>query len=94
MKFIPGRDLRIRPGEVWKKLSEGDLVITSNGRPVALMTRTSADTFDQDLEVLWPTKALTALDRIQRESVRTGRDKITDAEIDAIIQKVRKARRK
>ncbi len=94
MKFIPVRDLRIRPGDVWRKLSKEDLVLTSNGQPVALMTRTSPETLESEIEALERTKALMALDRIQRAAVKSGRDRMTPVEIERVIRAVRKARRK
>ena len=38
MKFISSRELRNRPGLVQKELSnQEDLVLTSNGKPVAIL---------------------------------------------------------
>ncbi len=43
MKFVSSRELRINPGAVWHLLrQEKDLVITSNGKPVAVLVRQSA----------------------------------------------------
>jgi hypothetical protein len=94
MKFIPARDLRIRPGAVWKKLSKDNVVVTSKGKPVALMSRITADTLESEIEALERTQALMALDRMQRAAVKSGRDRMTDAEIEAEIRAVRRARRK
>lgn len=39
MKFITVRDLRARPAKIWEDLGkEENIVITSNGRPLALLT--------------------------------------------------------
>ncbi len=39
MKFLPSRELRLRPGRVWKDLKKArEMVVTANGRPVALLT--------------------------------------------------------
>ena len=39
MKFITVRDLRTSPAKVWKTLpEEKEMVITNNGRPIALLT--------------------------------------------------------
>lgn len=36
MTFVSIRDMRTRPGEVWQQLqAEGDLILTSSGRPFA-----------------------------------------------------------
>lgn len=92
MKFVPARDLRIRPGKVWKSLSaHKEVIVTSNGKPVALMTPVSAETLEEDLEVLRRAKALRALERIQAEAVRSGRSRVSDEEIEAERKAVRKA---
>ncbi len=91
MRFITVRDLRLKPGHVWKLGDkEKDLVITSNGRPVALLTRINAETLDQEISALQRARALVALESLQRESVKKGTDKILSEEIQAEIQKVRK----
>jgi antitoxin (DNA-binding transcriptional repressor) of toxin-antitoxin stability system len=38
MKFLSVRDLRGKSAEMWKKLpAEGEMVITGNGRPIAIL---------------------------------------------------------
>ena len=45
MKFITVRDIRTSPAEIWKQLpEEQEMVITNNGRPIALLTPLSDDT--------------------------------------------------
>ena len=47
MKFVPTRALRISPGEVWRLLrQERDLVITSNGKPVGVLTLADEDSLE------------------------------------------------
>ena len=44
MKFITVRDLRGRPTEVWTKLSrDKELVLTSNGKPIAILSAVSEE---------------------------------------------------
>ena len=39
MEFITVRDLRTRPSEVWDKLrQQRDLILTSSGRPMAVLS--------------------------------------------------------
>ncbi len=53
MKFIPSRDLRIRPGQVWKQLrEEGELIITYHGKPVALMVPVTEDNLEETLRYM------------------------------------------
>ncbi|MBW1999779.1 MAG: type II toxin-antitoxin system prevent-host-death family antitoxin, partial [Deltaproteobacteria bacterium] len=59
MKFISVRDLRLKPGEVWKLArTEKDLVITSRGKPVALLTNIDGENLLEELEVLRRLRAL------------------------------------
>ena len=47
MNFVSVRELRSRSAAVWQALDEErHLVVTSNGRPVALLSATSPETFD------------------------------------------------
>ena len=91
MRLVSVRDLRLKPGEIWKLLKrEKDLVITVNGRPMAILTGVSEGTLEEELDALQRARALKALDRIHRESVRKGTHKITEREIEAEIAEVRK----
>ena len=52
MKFVTVRDFRIRPGEVWKNLEKDEeVIITSNGKPIAMLTGISDVTFDETIKV-------------------------------------------
>ena len=94
MKFVSVRDLRLKPGEVWKMARQGkDLVLTSNGRPVALMTGVNEDTLDEELDAIQRARALRALDSIHRDSVRKGTDRLSGQEIQKEIAAVRRGKR-
>jgi prevent-host-death family protein len=94
MKFIPSRDLRVRPGEVWKDLAkEKELVVTIHGQPVAVIVPVTGESLEEKLRTLRQAEFQQTLSRIQRESVRKGTDKITMAEIDAEIALARKSRK-
>ncbi len=92
MKFIPSRDFRVRPGEVWKDLDkEKELVITSHGQPVAVMVPVTGESLEEKLRTLRQAELQQTIRKIQRQSVRKGLTKTTMAEIDAEIARVRKA---
>ena len=94
MKFITVRDLRGRPAQVWKQLAKvREMVLTLNGKPIAILSSTSEDLLEMNLAELRKAQALSALQAIQTESVRNGLDKMTMDEIDAEIQAYRKSRR-
>src|SRR5687767_14805157 len=95
MRFIPVRELRNNSAQVWKRLrQEQDLIITSNGRPIAILNAVDEDNFEESLKAIRRARGLAALTAIQRDSVRRGLDKMTMAEIDAEIHKARRERRR
>lgn len=94
MKFVSVRDLRIKPGEVWKVVKqEKDIILTSNGRPIAIITGVDEDTFEEELDVIQRARTLKALDTLQKDSVIKGTDRITEEEVRAEIIKVRKGKK-
>jgi len=93
LKFVPARDLRIRPGSVWKNLKASRrLVITSNGKPQAILK----DISGKDLEEEWKNDiiadGLSALSRIRAAARTNGTDALTVEEIDKEIRASRKGR--
>ena len=95
MQFVSVRDLRGRSAQIWKQLAKmGELVITSNGKPIAILSATSGQTLEESLAAIRTAKAVTAVETIQVKSVKTGRDRMSLDEINAEIQAVRKARSK
>jgi antitoxin (DNA-binding transcriptional repressor) of toxin-antitoxin stability system len=90
MKFIGVRDFRGRTAGVWAQLQkEKEMVITSNGKPVALLTAVNEDNFEGALKTLRRMRAIAATESIQAHARRTGLDKMTLDEINEVIQKVR-----
>jgi prevent-host-death family protein len=93
MKFISVRELRLKPGEVWRLAKqEKDLVITSNGRPIAILTGIDEESFEEELDIMQRARALKALDTIHKNSVMKGIHRITDQEIQLEIEAVRKGK--
>ncbi|HOW88275.1 MAG TPA: type II toxin-antitoxin system Phd/YefM family antitoxin [Candidatus Omnitrophota bacterium] len=95
MRFVSVRDLRGRPAQIWKQLARfKDMVLTLNGKPIAIISSTSEDQLEENLAEVRKARAMVALDAIRRESARRGLDKMTMEEIDALVQETRKARAK
>ncbi len=47
MKFIAVRDFRTRSSKIWQELAEEkELVITSNGKPIAILSAVSEDNLE------------------------------------------------
>jgi antitoxin (DNA-binding transcriptional repressor) of toxin-antitoxin stability system len=94
MRFISVREMNTRPKEIWEKIKEEELVITLNGRPIALLSAVTEETLEKTLRMIRRSRALMALEEMQKESLAAGLDKMTAVEIDAQIRSVRKTRRK
>ena len=94
MRFISVREMNTRPKEIWEKIKEEELVITSNGKPIALLSAVSEETLEKTLRMIRRSRALMALEEMQKKSLASGLDKIADAEIEAAVRAVRKTRRK
>ena len=94
MKFITVRELRGRPSDVWSKLSsDKDLILTSNGKPIAILSTVSEETLESTLMALRRARAVAAVEAMQSRSVTAGTDKLSPEEINAEIAAIRKARR-
>jgi len=95
VKFVSSRDLRINPGAVWGRLrEEKDLVITSNGKPVGVLTFADEDSLEDVLTTLRQGRALSATARIRQGAAGQGLDRLSDSDIEAIIQRTRTLRRR
>jgi antitoxin (DNA-binding transcriptional repressor) of toxin-antitoxin stability system len=93
MKFISVRDLRSKSAQVWKQLpQEREMIITSNGRPIAIIAATSDSDLEESLSAFRQARAVEAVASLQRRSVEVGNDKMTMDDIDAEIKAVRRKR--
>ena len=93
MKFVTAKDLRTQASSIWSDLPrEQEVVITLNGKPVAIMTATSDKDFEHSLRAIRRARAMEAVSSLQQGSVQSGRDAISEKEIDAEIKKARSRR--
>ena len=93
MKFVSVRDFRIRPGDIWKQLKiDKDIIITSNGKPIAILNSVEAENLESSITVLRRARALLALEEIQKESALKGIDKLFEEEIEEEIKSSRSER--
>ena len=95
MRFLSVRDLRSRSADIWEKLpGEREMVITSNGRPVAILASVNESNLEESLSAFRQARAVDAVASLQCRSVAQEMDKITMPEIDAEIRAVRGKRAK
>jgi len=94
MKFVPIRELRNNSGQVWKALeAKNELVLTANGKPIALMTPVNSENLEIELKAIRRSRAAQALDRIRQVSQKRGLDRMPMGDIEKIIVKTRRKRR-
>ncbi|MEI6171953.1 MAG: type II toxin-antitoxin system prevent-host-death family antitoxin [bacterium] len=95
MKFVSVRDLRGKSADIWRELpDEREMVITSNGRPVAILVAVNESNLEESLAAFRQTRAIDAVSSVQRRSVARGADALTPEDINAEIATVREARRR
>jgi antitoxin (DNA-binding transcriptional repressor) of toxin-antitoxin stability system len=93
MKFLSVRDLRGKSAEIWKELpNEREMIITSNGRPIAILAAVSESNLEESLAAFRQARAVEAVATLQRQSANKGTNKITMDEIDEEIKIVRRKR--
>ncbi|MDR2741596.1 MAG: type II toxin-antitoxin system Phd/YefM family antitoxin [Treponema sp.] len=91
MKFISVRDFRTSSSGIWEKLStEREMIVTNNGRPIALLTPLSDETLEETVSAVRRAKAINAVKKMQEISVKLGNDKMSLEEINGVIADVRK----
>jgi antitoxin (DNA-binding transcriptional repressor) of toxin-antitoxin stability system len=95
MKFLSIRDLKTKSSQVWQELpGQKEMIITSNGRPIALLSSIDEKNLEQVLTAFRHARATNAVASIQYESTQKGTDVLSMAEIDAEIATVRSKRKK
>jgi antitoxin (DNA-binding transcriptional repressor) of toxin-antitoxin stability system len=93
MRFVSIRDLRGKSAAVWSELlQEREMVVTSNGRPVAILAAVSESNLEESLSAFRQARAVEAAASLQAESTRRGTDRISMEEIDNEIDAVRGTR--
>jgi len=94
MKFLSVRDLKTKSSQVWKELAgQKEMIVTSNGRPIALLSSINENNLEQVLTAFRRARATNAVASIQYESTQKGTDKISMDEINAEIGAVRSKRK-
>lgn len=88
MTFYSVRDLRQTPKEIWGDLqAKGEVVITNNGKPAALMLNLSGEDFEVMLRAIRQAKAMIAFNRMRARAAEEGF--MSDEEIEAEISAAR-----
>jgi antitoxin (DNA-binding transcriptional repressor) of toxin-antitoxin stability system len=95
MQFVPYRDLRNEPSALRKKLaSEGELVVTVDNKPFAMMINLDDENVQDILLMVSRLRAQMAARSIRSQARRDGLDKMTLKDVNAIIKKTRADRKR
>lgn len=94
MRFVSVRELRGRSAEVWRRLPEdSDVVVTSNGKPIAILSAVTPAGVDESLSALRRARAIAAVNAMQSQSAAAGKHRLGRKTIQAEIAAVRKGRK-
>ncbi len=94
MSTITVSDLKKRPASRWRKSAKNrELVVTSQGQPVAVLLPIDAASLEQTLATLRSLRSLQAQAALQRAAEENGAAALTMADVDAEITAARRARR-
>lgn len=95
MKLISTRDLKLKTADVWGQLEkEGELVVTSHGKPVALLTSIPEGDFEPTLVAHRRAREQMAISSIRQGAQERGLDQMTMKEIDTEVKAARKTSNK
>ena len=84
MNFFTVRDLRSSPKNIWDSLSgDGQVVITNNGKPSALMLDISDGNLEVTLSAFKQAQAMIAVNNMRKNAAAAGY--MSDEEINAEI---------
>ena len=93
MEYMTVRDFRTSTKSIWEKLDKnGEIIVTNNGRPAALMLSIRDGEFEQLLKAVRQTKAMMAVNNMRAVAAENGY--LTDEEIEAEIMAYRKENQK
>lgn len=93
MRFVSIRELRSGRRELWNSLQTEDVVLTLNGRPIAILAGVSeGGDVQETLRAIRQARAAIAMESMHKTALSTGADKLTSREIEAEIRAVRKRR--
>jgi len=91
MKFITVRDFRTSPAQIWKQLPlEHEMIITNNGKPIALLTPISDKDFEETIKTIRKAKAIQAVKMMQEISQKRGNSNMSAQDIEKEIVESRK----
>ena len=94
MEYVSVRDFRGSSAQVWKTLErDGRMVVTSNGRPRAIVIEADSSNLDDKLRLLNQAELMWTMETQWAKAREAGLDQVPMAEIDAEIAVARAEQR-
>ena len=95
MNFLSFRELRTSTAKINDMLTDnGKIVVTSNGKPTAVMIQVNESNFEETLSVLNQVKLTKAINNLRASAQRSGAAEMTLKEINEEIALSRTERQK
>ena len=92
MRFVSVRELRNQPGRVWEAIQGREMVLTANGKPVAILVGVEEESLEETLSLLRRARAQAAMSRLRAQAARSGASKLKKDEVAEEIAAVRRER--
>ena len=91
MRFVTIKDLRSRTAAIRKDLAaDEEIVVTANGRPIALLTAVDGDNLEQELLAHRRSRARAALDRTRNQASAAGTSDMPMSKVEEVVATARK----
>jgi prevent-host-death family protein len=95
MKFIGISEARNQSGLIQRSVEEGNVALTVNGKPFALVVSLCEDEDPAELErLIRKARAEWSISRLRKRAQRHGLDRMTPEEIDAELSAARAERKR
>jgi prevent-host-death family protein len=93
VKFVRSREIRVNPKPAIEAAKNGDeVVVTSRGKPVALLVGVDGDNLEETLRLLRRAKAQATVSRMRDSAGQGGLANMDQAEVEAEIAAARSER--
>ncbi|HTG17530.1 MAG TPA: hypothetical protein VK747_19945 [Blastocatellia bacterium] len=93
MKTFTAEELLGKASALRKVISrDSQALLTAGGEPIALLVPVNSSTLDETASAIRQARAQLALKSIRERARKTGRNRMTIAQIDRVISATRKAR--
>ena len=94
MRFVTIKDLRSKTAAIRKDLTaDEEIVVTANGRPIALLTAVEGDNLEQELLTHRRARARAALERTRAQASTAATSSMPMRKVEEVVAEVRKGRR-